>query len=172
MIISKKILKMIIVIIIIPLLVGCGMSDTPVPTPTYTSLPPTHTLIPPTPSPPPIDVTFYGDECSLSGPAEVPTGQYPFIWNNLSDNQSVDFWVSRIREGSTYQDILDLQDEPGQYFPKPPTIDHAPGYFSFSEEVWLFMLEEPGNYYISVGASTHSMWNCGPSFQVIETPPE
>ena len=144
MIISKKILKMIIVIIIIPLLVGCGMSDTPVPTPTYTSLPPTHTLIPPTPSPPPIDVTFYG----------------------------VDFWVSRIREGSTYQDILDLQDEPGQYFPKPPTIDHAPGYFSFSEEVWLFMLEEPGNYYISVGASTHSMWNCGPSFQVIETPPE
>ena len=36
--ISKKILKMVVVIIIIPLLVGCGMSDTPVPTPDHSIL--------------------------------------------------------------------------------------------------------------------------------------
>jgi len=36
--ISKKILKMVVVIIIIPLLVGCGMSETPVPTPDHSIL--------------------------------------------------------------------------------------------------------------------------------------
>lgn len=134
---------------------------------------PTQTSIPPTPSlHQPIEVTFDGNECTVSGPTEVPMGNYPFIWNDLSEQQNTDFWVSRLLDGKTFQDALDLQSEPGEYYPKPSWIVHVPAYYSFKAEVWIVVLENVGEHAVYVGGyKPNSLWFCAP-IQVIEAPSE
>jgi len=145
-------------------LVGCAAATPEAPTPEPTPIPEDTSDA----SPPPIEITWDGNECIVSGPSEVPTGQYLFIWNNLSDEPAVEFWVSQILDGKTYQDVLDLQDEPGDYVPKPSFISNAPGYFDNDDEVWRIMLGESGDYYIVLGHK-HWMWHCVP-LQVFEAP--
>lgn len=153
--------------LLLALLTGCAAAAPETPTPEPTVIP-THTSIPPTPSPPPIEIAFDGNECTVSGPTEVPTGNYPFVWNDLSEQQNTDFWVGRLLDGHTYQDLLDLQSEPGEYYPKPSWVVHSSAYYSFDAEIWVVILDEPGDYFIDLG-SKHSLWFCAP-FKVIEAP--
>lgn len=146
------------------------------PAPTSTSLPPTvtppptDTSIPPTQTPKQDvielgEITFDGNECTFSGPTEVPTGEYTLVLNNLSV-QNIRMGVVRLIDGKTYQDMVNLQSEPAEYIPFIPWISF-PFYFTFDHEVYTYSLDEVGEHFISVqdGLKTH-MWLCAP-FQVI-----
>jgi len=68
-----------------------------------------------------LEVTFDGKECTYSGPTEFVTGDHSFVYEDSSDQEQV-VWASRILDGYTYQDELDLQSEPGEYFDIPSFI--------------------------------------------------
>ena len=94
-------------ILIMLLLVGCGA---PAAAPTSE------------PSPEPVvvevgDVIFDGTECTVSGSTELPPGRYSFVLKDLSE-EDVHLFVSRLTDGKTFQDLLDLQSEPGEYVPE------------------------------------------------------
>jgi hypothetical protein len=145
-------------IVIALLLVGCCA-----PAATPTPIPPTDTPtpVPPTPKPasetfPEYDpntilVTFNGDECIASVPTELPVGEHQFVLRNLSD-QFQSLWVSHILDGHTYQDLLDMQSEPGVYFPGPSWI--ALPFRNFvkqnepSDFVYTFYLKKEGGWVI------------------------
>jgi len=147
-------------------LAGCGPSAQPIPpTPTSTSLP----------TPTPIVVTFDGNECTVSGPTELPTGEHSFLVKDLS-GQGQYLYVSRLLDGKTFQDLLDLQSEPGEYVPKPswviwqgrrPTERIAEG-----EHLYTFVLNKEGEHSIELYVSSpRSLWFCAP-LKVIEAPSE
>ena len=126
-------------------------------------------------------VTFEGDGCSYSGPTELRTGDHSIVFKDLSD-QNQDLWADRIRDGHTYQDYLDLQSEPGKYFPKPSwvssvNIPSVPWVWdeSAGARVYTWPFDEAGEYFLVVGKdrpiSMLSLWPCG-SFQVVEAPDE
>ena len=155
--------------LLLVLMTSCGTAAQETPTAEPTAIP-TDTSIPPTAGPEPIVITFDGNECTVTGPTEIPTGNYPFVWNDLSEEQNSDFWVCRLLEGKTYQDVLDLQSEPGEYFPKESWWVHPPGYYSTTADVWIFIFDEAGDYFI-FEATKHNAWMCAP-FTVIEAPSE
>jgi len=173
MIISKKILKISFVIIIIPLLVGCGTSETPVPTPTYTSPPPTSTPIPPTPTLQPFVVTLDGNECTLSGPKEVPPGEYPFFIINQTELEIPFQFARYLLDEKTYQDVLDLQSEPGEFFfPMPSWTSEVLYYYSAADEVNIFILDTIGEHFFYADYDWKGisfLWLC-PPFQVVDAP--
>ncbi|KPK11068.1 MAG: hypothetical protein AMJ56_06790 [Anaerolineae bacterium SG8_19] len=126
-------------------------------------------------------VTYVGDGCSYSGPTELQTGLRSIVFKDLSD-QNQDLWADRIRDGYTYQDYLDLQNKPGEYFPRPSWIIPA----SIPSEPWVWdesagarvytwRFDKPGVYILVVGKdkpiSMLSLWICG-SIQVVEAPDE
>jgi hypothetical protein len=159
-------------------LVGCAGSDALVSTPIHTSLPPTQSALPPTKtaSPPtqipqPFEAPFDGIECTISGPAEVSVGEYSILLKNLSD-EKLALWTGLILDGHTYQDLLDLQSEPGKSFRTPDWIIHPistgirvePN----GDKVYSWLLNDPGEYVIDIGWSfPESLWFCG-SFWVVE----
>ena len=147
MVVSKKILKIIFVIIVIPLLVGCGLSNDPVPTPTYTSLPPTSTPIPPPPTLQPFVVTLDGNECTLSGPTEVPPGEYPIFINNQTELEIPFQFVRNFLDEKTYQDVLDLQSEPGEFFSMPSWTSEVLYYYSAADDVNFYILDTIGEHF-------------------------
>ncbi len=135
------------------LLVGCGASATT-----------------PTPSPP-IEVFFYGNECTVSGPTEIPKGDHPIVLNDQSD-MNVILLVGKLTDGKTFQDLLDLQSEPGESFPKPSWVVYAQKYSSPDSEYWIYELDEPGEYALYVwGSSPEILWFCAPR-HVMEAPIE
>ena len=67
------------------------------------------------------DVIFDGSECTVTVPTELPPGRYSIVLKNLSE-EDVKIWTQRITEGKTYQDLLDLQNEPGEYVPEPDWV--------------------------------------------------
>jgi hypothetical protein len=110
----QKLSQQVMWAILIPLLlVGCGA---PAATPTSE------------PSPEPVvevgDVIFDGTECTVSGSTELPPGRYSFVLKDQSELE-VNLFVSRLTDGKTFQDLLDLQSEPGEYVPEQDWIDHA-----------------------------------------------
>lgn len=144
--------------------------------PTYTSLPPTHTSLPPTQLPPPFEVTFDGNECIIAVPAELPAGKYSFVLKDLS-GADMDFYLSLINEGHTFQDLLDMQSEPGEFYPQPYWTHHPTKLAqkwdeSYGGTVYTFLLVEIGEYVSSVGRyDPDSNWYCAP-FQIVEAPSE
>lgn len=167
-------------ILITLLLVGCGApAATPTlipPTATPTPIPPTAT---PTLGPLPgsvFEVTFDGNECTVSGPTELPTGDHSFVWKDLSE-ENIDLWVARLLDDKTFQDLLDLQSEPGEYYPQPswtvhPTQLGRAWNESIGGEVYTFSLNIEGEYVTLVGGySPLSLWFCAP-LKVIEAPSE
>ena len=86
-------------------LAGCGPSPTPTPTATPT----------------PIVVTFDGNDCTVTGPTELPAGEHTFIFIDRSDMRG-ELWLVYLEDGKTLQDCLDLQSEPGEWYPKPPWV--------------------------------------------------
>jgi len=141
--------------------------------PTITSTPkPTNTDLPPTSTPHTIDfeVTFDGNGCTVSGPTEVPIGDYSFLLNNTSDSR-VKLVVGQLLDGHTFQDLVDLQTEPGDTFGIEPWMS-KPFYYTKDHKIYFVSLDEAGEHVISISEYKHvGIWLCVP-FQVIESPSE
>lgn len=121
-----------------------------------------------------IEVTFTGDECTYTGPAVLPEGEYLLIFNSLDERVAADFYVQRINDGKTYQDIVDLQGgEPGNYYDMPDFISYAKKVGTETdnatgEERTTYAFEE-GQYYIDAFKliDQHmAAWLCG-SFMIV-----
>lgn len=118
-----------------------------------------------------IEVTFNGNECTVSGPSEIPIGERPIILNDLSD-MNMRLFVSRLIDGKTFQDLLDLQSEPGELYPAPSWVVDAQKYSASDSEDSIYVLDEPGEYALYVySLSPEILWLCAPR-QVIEAPIE
>lgn len=154
-------------ILIMLVLVGCGApAAAPTPIPATATLP----LIPE------IEVTFDGNECTVSGPTELPMGNHSVVLKDLSE-QKASLYVSRLVDGKTFQDLLDEQGEPGKYIQeiswlitaREPGVawDRADG-----GEIHTYDLTNEGEHVLYIGTITpYSIWFCAP-FQVRETPSE
>ena len=163
-------------ILITLMVVGCGA-----PAATPTPIPPTAT---PTPTSEPlpetvaegIEVTFDGNECTVSGPTELPIGEHSFFFKDLSGQNQV-LYVSHLLDGHTFQDLLDLQSEPGEYYPRPGWAVHARNLGiewneSVGAQVYTFSIDYDGEHSIHIGRySPDSLWFCAP-LEVIEAPSE
>lgn len=151
--------------------------------------PPTSTQFPPTEPPPPTDlsipptqasegdiieygvVTFDGNKCTVSGPGEVPTGKYNFVLNDVTGESRARIMVARLEEGKTFQDLADIQSEPGKQI-SPITWISIPFNFTVDRIVYTFYLDTPGEHAIEVGSYVpHNLWLCAP-LQVVEAPSE
>ena len=169
-------------ILITFLLVGCGApAATPIPPTAIPSpIPPTATPTPtsePVPGsvPEEIEVTFDGNECTVSGPTELPMGDHSFVLNDLSE-MNAELWVLRLLDGKTFQDLLDERGEPGMWWPQPGWVGyarHAGGPLKNANggEVWTYLVDIEGDYVIMVGEYTPAskrIWFC-PPLKVIET---
>jgi hypothetical protein len=103
----------------------------------------------------------------------LPVGEYKFIFKNLS-GKTVDLNVIRLTDGRTYQDLLDLQSEPGEYIPEPSWIVSAikrgtEWNESKGEKVYTFSVEE-GEHAIEIWVNYPTgIWFCAP-LKVIEAP--
>lgn len=180
---GRKFLKQVVwVIVIALLLVGCGASaSTPIPptdTPTPVPLTPTPTSEPlPEYDPDTILVTFTGDECTSSVPAELPVGEHQFVLRDLSENNpEFILTILHLIDGHTYQDLLDLQSEPGVDSPHPDWARYIErklvGGKWPNDKVYIISFEKEGEYGLSTGALYREyLWFCG-SFQVVEVPSE
>jgi len=154
-------------VLIIILLVGCSA---PAATPTSEA------------SPEPVieagEIIFDGRDCTYSGLTELSTGRYSFVLKDLSD-LDLYMWVSRMTDGKTYQDFVDLADpsNPYLYFPKEDWIDHAIELGMSQQrpdggEVHTFILSVVGEYSIVVGReSPFYIAFCSPIW-VLEDPSE
>lgn len=71
----------------------------------------------PTQLPQPIEVIFTGDDCTVTGPSELPAGKHTITFIDESDMDS-ELWLIRLKEGKTFQDVLNEQSEPGDWYAK------------------------------------------------------
>jgi hypothetical protein len=156
-------------VLIMLFLVGCSA---PTATPT------------PEPSPETVvevgDVIFDGEECTFTGSPELSPGKYSFILKNLTE-EDVNLFVSKHVGGKTFQDVLDLQGEPGESLPEPvydELFDKVvePGSAQYKPdggEVHTYILKSEGEYIVGVWifetAESDAMktWFCAP-FWVVE----
>lgn len=69
-------------------------------------------------------VTFDGKDCVAEGPTEVLPGDYGFKFIDTSDVRG-ELWLLYLDEGKTIQDELDLQSEPGEWYPKPTWVHYG-----------------------------------------------
>ena len=169
-------------------------TDTPMPTDTYAPTPsdtpvPTDTPIPtntPTPisepSPettPEFEVMFDGKDCTVDGPAELPAGKHSFIFINTSDLMG-EVSLIYLRKDKTFQDNLDLQNEPGDWFPKQEWA--YPDYRYSSEQLesngrtvtlstWGLSLVGEHTILCYVGPRDQKLWFAAP-LMIIEPPSE
>lgn len=179
MVLSRTKLFLAWLIIFLLALSGCSgqAAQEPTPTnlpprPTVTEIPPTPTSIPPTEIPIIFQLSFDGEECTLSGPAEVQPGEMSIRLVDLTDNDN-GIWTGLITDGHTYQDLLDMQSEPGDYFRKPDWVVYPTktGAQKDSEgsRISTFNFTEAGEYNVNVGKSLPaSLWFCGHFFVVDE----
>jgi hypothetical protein len=143
--------------------------------PTITSTAkPTNTDLPPPSKSQSIEiefeVTFDGNGCTVFGPSEVPIGNYSFLLNNVSGRR-VKLVVGQLLDGHTFQDLVDLQTEPGDTYGIEPWMS-KPFYYTKDHKIYTVSLDETGEHGIAIGEYSHeSSWLCAP-FQVIETPSE
>lgn len=113
-------------------------------------------------------VTFDGTECTLSGPKEIKTGEYPFFVENQAEYTLwVGVWYPQGE--NTNLDFIDLQREPGLYFPVPSWGIFSKSKYSPQEDVYIYFLDEVGEYSIFLWRleDPKHLWIC-PSIQVVE----
>ena len=105
----------------------------------------------------------------------MPDGEYLIIFNGLEGKPAADFYVQRIDDGKTYQDIVDLQGGvPGNYYEMPDFITYATQvgsteYDSSTGEKRVTYSFEEGEYYIDAfkrKGSGWGAWLCG-SFTIV-----
>ena len=151
-------------------------TNTPTPNPptaSPTSIPPTA---PPTPTVEPLPglvpegivITFTKkEECTVSGPTELPAGEYTYVLRDLSGVRHT-IYISYLLDGKTYQDLVDMQGKPGRYWPKPDWVVYAKitdGWRNESRnELYLtFSLEEGEHAAVYLGSTQPvSLWFCAP----------
>jgi hypothetical protein len=158
------------------LVVGCTTAQA---VPTSTPLPPTDTSIPPTQEPQPIEVTFDGKRCIVTGPTKLPVGEHQLVFRDLVENNAdsfhADLYVQNYSDGKTLEDYLDYQGEPGKYFKDPPwairvTKRGIEWNESIEGKIYTFLLNETGEHVIvMIENSPLGVWICAP-FWVIEAP--
>ena len=64
-----------------------------------------------------IEVTFDGNDCTVTGPSELPPGEHTFTFVDQSEWEG-ELWLVYLDEGKSFQDNLDMQSEPGEWHPK------------------------------------------------------
>ena len=130
------------------------------------------------------ELVFDGTECTVSVPTELPPGKHSIVLRNLTE-EDVNLFVSRHIGGKTFQDVLDLQGEPGGSLPysvydelfdkviEPGSAQHKPD----GGEVHTYLLISEGEYVVGVWiyetAESDAMktWFCAPLW-VKEAPSE
>jgi hypothetical protein len=61
-------------------------------------------------------------ECTVSGPTELPPGEYTYVYRNPSVGI---IHIAYLLEGKTIEDLLRMQGKPGRYWPKPDWVAYA-----------------------------------------------
>ena len=125
------------------------------------------------------EVIFDGTECTVTGETKLPPGKYSYVLQDESEDD-VNLFVGRLTEGMTFQDLLDLQDEPeGRVAFLDDLLDWAvePGVEwqkPDGGEVHTYILTEEGEYAVGLWSwATENTpvkeWFCTPIW-VKETP--
>ena len=162
-------------ILITLLLVGCGApAATPTPIPPTETSKPTSEPLPETVTE--FEVTFDGNDCTVTGPTELPAGEHTFIFIDQSDMRG-ELWLVYLEDGKTFQDHFDLQSEPGEWYPKPSWVIYDTRVsFEFQEsngrrvDSSTWKLDKVGEHTIVCYVSSPQMiWFAAP-FMVVETP--
>lgn len=113
------------------------------------------------------EVTFDGVVCTTTGPSEVATGAHSFVLTDLTGEGRADVRTMAISADHTYEDLLALQSETGEYVPKPEWAEWPLTTFESVErelgkdEVGKRLILEPGIHGIVVGTGK-GIWFCGP----------
>ncbi len=113
-----------------------------------------------------LEVTFDGEACTTEGPTVVPTDTHSFVLKDLTGEGLADVRTMAIAEGHTYEDLLDLQSEPGEYVPLPewaewPLTTFEPGDRELGDnDLGKRLILEPGVHGIVVGTGK-GIWFCG-----------
>ncbi len=119
----------------------------------------------------PLEITFEvtfdeNHNCIISGPAKVQTGDYLISLTDQSELK-IDLAVTHLIDGHTYEDLLNLQNAPGEPFIKVYWMSH-PRYFTIDHKVWTYSLDEAGQHVILILKHTfEGIWICDP-FQVVD----
>ena len=129
-----------------------------------------------------IEVTYDGNRCYASGPTELQKGENQFIFKNLTED-NVSLVVDPIRDGHSYQDVVDWAGESGK--DTHPTGRDWPDWLDWGtstlvaiekdestgeELITLDFWVRGGAYHISVvNTSTLLYYPCAP-LQVVEGP--
>jgi hypothetical protein len=167
-------IQLLIICLLLTLITGCGSTAQETPTPEPTAIP-TDPPIAATPTPQPAEITFEvtfdeNHNCTVSGPMEVPIGDYLISLNNLSEIK-VDVAITHLIDGHNYQDLLDLQSEPGEPYIKEYWMSQ-PYYFTKDHKIWSYSLDEAGEHVILILQHVfEGIWICDP-FQVMEVSSE
>lgn len=87
--------------------------------------------------------------------------------------EDVELWAILLLDGKTFQDLLDMQSEPGEYVPKPSWAVHPrkSGTGGDSKEGVLstYYLDMEAEYVLAVGSyGPFSLWYCAPPMLVVE----
>jgi hypothetical protein len=112
-----------------------------------------------------IEVIFYGEECETTAPEVLPAGDYDFYITDKDENTSASLYVARITEGHVYQDLLDPQEEPGVYYPKPDWLIYADTidaeFIDTDQKRFTKTLEE-GEHAVYIYTRPTGLWFCVP----------
>jgi len=139
---KKKFLKAIAGILIVFMLTGCSADK--------------------------VEITFDGNNCTVTGPTSLPVGEHQFFLNNLS-GKNFGFWVSRLKGDHTFQDLLDEQGGPGRYYlaltnwvTLSSTTEFE--YGKNGQLIYTIYLGSEGNYaiYLYDSAAHEETWLCAP----------
>ena len=103
-------------LVVLLLVAACATTQ---PEPTSTQVSPTEPS--PTSLRSQIEITFDGNECIVTSPAELPVGDYEATLTDLTDLKA-ELWIVYLEDGYTIQDHLDGQSKPGVHYPKPSWI--------------------------------------------------
>ncbi|MCK4516777.1 MAG: hypothetical protein KAU31_16060 [Spirochaetaceae bacterium] len=113
------------------------------------------------------EITFDGTDFSYVGPNELAAGTYSFVFRNLSEDK-IDLYISTLSDGKTYQNLVELQREPGEYWPKPEWVTHdrevgITDIRADGSELHIFMLTREGRHAIYLGRNhPFGLWLCAP----------
>jgi hypothetical protein len=132
-------------------------------------VPPTSTPIPTNiaEAPPIYEITFDGSACLSTAPAVLLSERYSFAYK-ITDETVEDLNITLLDKGHTLKENMDLQSEPGDYFPKPDWARDArlvgkEWNETYDAEVVTFSLKLEGVYAVTIGGyNPNSAWFCPP----------
>ena len=109
----------------------------------------------------------------------MPAGEVTTHFIDRSDMRG-ELWLVYLDEGKTFQDHLDLQSEPGEWYPKPPWVHYDSRVANESQEsngvrvdIETWNLDKVGEHTILcyVSSPPQMLWFAAP-LMVVEPPSE